>query len=85
MHFTAEINPEYKNVFKCDGLNIYWIKPYSPEWITIRRPTSGVDYFPLGMEFSEIKVVPLLSQDNNSIVVKVKKDMVDLFDKKYGI
>lgn len=85
LHFTAEINPEYKNVFKCDGLNIYWIKPYSPEWITIRRPTSGVDYFPLGMEFSEIKVVPLLSQDNNSIVVKVKKDMVDLFDKKYGI
>ena len=85
LHFTADIKPEFKNVFKCDGLNIYRVKPYSPEWITIRRPTSGADYFPLNMEYSEIKVVPLISQSNNSVVVKVKKDMVDSFDKSYGL
>lgn len=85
LHFNTIINHEYENTFQCDGLNIYRIKPYSSEWITIRRPLSGEDYFPLDAEYSEIKVVPVLSQKNNAIVVRVKKDDVNKFDTTYGL
>ena len=84
LHFNATIKPEYKDMFECNGLNIYKVKPYSPEWITIRKPTDGSDYFPLDAEYSEIRVEPLLSQKGNMIIIRIKKDQVDAFDKTYG-
>ena len=84
IHFTVDVKPEYKDIFKCDGINVYRMKPYSPEWITIRRPLNGAEYFPLDLEYSEIKIAPLISQAKNSVIVKVKKDVVDSFDKNYG-
>ena len=85
IHFNTIIDSKYEDTFQCDGLNIYRVKPYSSEWITIRRPLSGEDYFPLDAEYSEIKVVPVLSQKNNAIVVRVKKDDVNKFDTTYGL
>lgn len=85
MHFVANINPGYEDTFQCDGLNVYRIKPYSSEWITIRRPLTGEDYFPLDAEYSEIKVVPIVSQKNNAIVVRIKEDDVSKFDEAYGL
>ena len=84
LHFTTTINKEYENIFKCDGLNIYRVKPYSPEWITIRRPVDGSDYFPLDSEYSEIRVVPLLSPKSNQVTVKVRSSDIDKFDRTYG-
>ena len=85
LHFTAEVKPEYKAAFECNGLNIYRIKPYSPDWITIRKPLTGDNYFPLDLEYSEIKVVPVLSRTDNVLIVRVPKDKVSLFDLSYGI
>ena len=84
LHFNAKIKDKYANLFKCDGLNVYRVKPYSPEWITIRRPVDGSDYFPLDSEYSEIRVVPLISPKDNQVIVAVKKTDVDKFDKSYG-
>ena len=84
LHFTATVKPQYASIFKCDGLNIFREEPYSPEWITIRRPTDASDYFPLNAEYSKIKVVPSLSENNNHIVVRLKKDLRDNFDTSYG-
>ena len=85
LHFTAEVKPEYQEIFECNGLNIYRIKPYSPDWITIRKPLTGENYFPLDLEYSEIKVVPVLSKADNLLIVRVPKDKQDLFDLNYGI
>ena len=60
------------------------IKPYSPDWITIRKPLTGDNYFPLDLEYSEIKVVPVLSRTDNVLIVRVPKDKVSLFDLSYG-
>ena len=84
LHFNATIKPEYSDMFECNGLNVYKVNPYSPEWITIRKPTDGSDYFPLDAEYSEIRVEPLLSQKGNMIIIRVKKEQVDAFDKTYG-
>ena len=84
IHFTVDVKPEYKNIFKCDGINVYRMKPYSPEWITIRRPLNGEEYFPLDLEYSEIKIAPLISQAKNSVIVKIKKDTLDSLDQNYG-
>ena len=85
LHFNAAIKSEYTNTFQCDGLNVYRLKPYSSHWITIRRPVNGDDYFPLDSEYSEIQVVPQLTQKNNAIVVKVKKEDLNSFDTTYGL
>lgn len=85
LHFSAEVKPEYQEIFECNGLNIYRIKPYSPDWITIRKPLTGENYFPLDLEYSEIKVVPVLSKADNLLIVRVPKDKQDLFDLNYGI
>ena len=84
LHFTVTVKPQYASIFKCDGLNIFREEPYSPEWITIRRPTDTSDYFPLNAEYSKIKVVPSLSENNNHVVVRLKKDLRDNFDTSYG-
>ena len=85
LHFSAEVKPEYQEIFECNGLNIYRIKPYSPDWITIRKPLTGENYFPLDLEYSEIKVVPVLSKADNLLIVRVPKDKQELFDLNYGI
>ena len=85
LHFNAAIKSEYTNTFQCDGLNVYRLKPYSSQWITIRRLVNGDDYFPLDSEYSEIQVVPQLTQKNNAIVVKVKKEDLNSFDTTYGL
>ena len=85
LHFNVNVKTEYEETFQCDGLNVYRVKPYSAEWITIRRPVSGEDYFPLDSEYSEIRVVPVLTQKNNAVVVKVKKEDVSSFDTTYGL
>ena len=85
LHFTAEVKPEFQEMFECNGLNIYRLKPYSPDWLTIRKPLTGDNYYPLDLEYSEIKVVPILSKTNNLLIVKVPKNKLSLFDTSYGI
>ena len=84
IHFNVTMNPAYGDTFRCDGLNIYREKPWSPEWITIRKPTDDSDYFPLDAQYSEIKVVPQVSLNDNQVTVRIRKDMRDLFDTTYG-
>lgn len=85
LHFNVDINSSYKNLFECNGINIYRIKPYSPDWLTIRKPLTGEDFFPLDSEYSEIRVEPLLSRKNNSLIVRVPKNKIEYFDQNYGI
>ena len=85
IQFNVSMNPAYGNVFRCDGLNVYREKPYSPEWVTIRKPTDGSDYYPLDAEYTEIRVVPQVALNDNQITVKVKKEDMSRFDTSYGI
>ena len=85
LHFTSEMKNNAGSLYQCDGLNMYRVKPYSPQYITLRRPTDGSSYFPLDLNYSEIRIVPSVSQKNNSIVVRVPKTSYDRFDKGYGL
>lgn len=88
LHFNVSVKSKYKNKFTCDGLNIYPIKPVPKEneaYFTQRRPIDGSDFFPLEMTYEEIRVVPLLSDVNNRVVVRVKTSDISHFDRTYGL
>ena len=85
LHFFATVKPEYSGEYKCDGLNVYDIVPYSPDWTTIRRPTDESDYFPLDATITEIEIKPELTRDENVVKVLVDKTNFDKFDKTYGL
>ncbi len=80
LHFTATTNDV---TYLCDGLDIYHVEPYSSDWDTIRRP-DGKDYFPYDAEITEIKVIPEVSENQNSVKVSLPKNMLDKFDTSYG-
>ncbi len=84
IRFNAQMKSK---AYRCDGLNIYKVNPYSPNYITIHCPIDGGNYFPYDAEITEIRVEPLISRNDNVVTVKVKKDLVDggYFDTSYGI
>ena len=80
LHFTATTNDA---TYLCDGLDIYHVEPYSSDWDTIRRP-DGKDYFPYDAEITEIKVIPEVSENQNTVKVSLPKNMLNNFDTSYG-
>ena len=84
IRFNAKMKSK---AYRCDGLNIYNVNPYSPNYITIHCPIDGGNYFPYDAEITEIRVEPLISRNDNVVTVKVKKDLVDggYFDTNYGL
>ena len=85
LHFTATMSQAASATYKCDGLNVYHVEPYSPDWETIRRPDDGSDYFPYDTQITEVKIIPEISENQNSVKVSLPKNMLDKFDTGYGL